>query len=102
MKTFPNTFVMLLHGNESSCNLAFHFPSPFAPPPPTHLCTLVQYQSRASGLGLLSEAFILTCMSVLCLSKMCSASPVFPLQIGSPIKLSSTGSAAHKHTRQAE
>lgn len=99
MKSFP--FVMPQRGNESGCNLVFHFSLFIATHTRTHTYTL-QCTRRASRLGLHSGAFILTWMSVLCLSKMCSASPVFPLQIGSQIKLSSTGSGAYKHTRQAE
>lgn len=68
----------------------------------THSYTLEQYIGRTSGFRLHSGAFILTCMSALCLSKMCSASPVFSLQVGSQIKLGSTGRGAYKHTRQAE
>lgn len=45
----------------------------------THSHTLVQYKSMAWGLGLPFKAFILTCVSALCPTKMCSASPVFPL-----------------------
>lgn len=69
----------------------------FSPPPPT-----IPSTHTALAFRLHSGAFILTRMSVLCLSKMCSASPVFPLQIGSQIKFGSTGSGAYKHTRQAE
>lgn len=47
-------------------------------------------------------AFILTWMSVLYLSKMGSASPIFPLKIRSQIKLSSAGSSAYKHAQQPE
>lgn len=38
---FPDTFVMLLRGNESSCNLFFHFPFFVAPHVDTHtyLCS---------------------------------------------------------------
>ena len=89
-------------GNESGCNLVSHFPFFIAPHTYTCVYTLVQCIGRATRLRLDSKSFILTCMSVLCPSKMCSALPVFSLQIGSQIKLSSTGSGAHKHIRQAE
>lgn len=41
IQLFPDTFVMLLHGNESRCNLLFHFPFFVAPHVDTHtyLCS---------------------------------------------------------------
>ena len=96
----PGVFCHALDGSESGCDVVLRFP--FHSLRRTRTCTLVQLTGRALGLQPHSREFILTCMSVLCLSKMCSASPVFPLQVGSQIKLSSTGSGAYKHTRQAE